>query len=43
MTLSVRLQHAFPGFDLDVEFDAPPGLTVLFGRGAMDIGLAVSD
>ena len=32
MTLSVRLQHAFPGFDLDVEFDAPPGLTVLFGR-----------
>ena len=32
MTLSVALQHAFEGFELDVEFEAPPGLTVLFGR-----------
>lgn len=32
MSLSVRLTHAFPGFALDVAFDAPPGLTVLFGR-----------
>lgn len=32
MTLSVRLEHAFPGFALDVAFDAPPGVTVLFGR-----------
>lgn len=31
MTLSVTLRHGFPGFDLDVSFDAPPGLTVLFG------------
>lgn len=31
MTLSVALRHSFPGFDLDVAFDAPPGLTVLFG------------
>ncbi|MBI1220887.1 MAG: molybdenum ABC transporter ATP-binding protein [Rhodobacteraceae bacterium] len=32
MTLSVTLQHAFAGFTLDVAFEAPPGLTVLFGR-----------
>ena len=32
MTLSVRLRHAFPGFALDVAFEAPPGLTALFGR-----------
>ncbi len=32
MTLSVRLKHAFPGFTLDLAFDAPPGLTALFGR-----------
>ncbi|MSU90417.1 molybdenum ABC transporter ATP-binding protein [Rhodobacteraceae bacterium 2CG4] len=32
MTLSVRLAHDFPGFALDVAFDAPPGVTVLFGR-----------
>lgn len=32
MTLSVSLRHAFPGFDLDVDFEAPPGITVLFGR-----------
>ncbi len=32
MTLSVRLRHQLPGFALDVDFEAPPGLTVLFGR-----------
>ena len=32
MTLSVSLQHRFPGFTLDVAFDAPPGITALFGR-----------
>ena len=32
MTLSVTLRHAFAGFALDVAFDAPPGLTALFGR-----------
>lgn len=32
MTLSVRLRHAFGGFTLDVAFDAPPGITALFGR-----------
>jgi molybdate transport system ATP-binding protein len=32
MTLEVRLKHAFAGFDLDVAFSAPPGLTCLFGR-----------
>ena len=31
MTLAVRLEHAFPGFELDVAFEAPPGITVLFG------------
>lgn len=31
MSLSVRLTHALPGFTLDVAFDAPPGITVLFG------------
>lgn len=31
MTLSVRLRHALPGFDLDIDFQVPPGLTVLFG------------
>lgn len=30
--ISVRLQHAFGGFTLDVAFDAPSGVTVLFGR-----------
>lgn len=29
--LSAALTHRFPGFDLDVTFDAPPGVTVLFG------------
>lgn len=32
MSLSVALKHQFPGFALDVAFDAPPGLTALFGR-----------
>jgi molybdate transport system ATP-binding protein len=32
MTLAVSLKHAFPGFSLDIQFDAPPGITVLFGR-----------
>lgn len=32
MTLSVALRHSFSGFELDVGFEAPPGLTVLFGR-----------
>ncbi|GLS88170.1 molybdenum import ATP-binding protein ModC [Cypionkella aquatica] len=32
MTLSVALNHQFPGFTLDVNFVAPPGLTALFGR-----------
>ncbi|WP_120631607.1 molybdenum ABC transporter ATP-binding protein [Ruegeria sp. EL01] len=32
MSLSVRLQHRLPGIDLDISFDAPPGVTVLFGR-----------
>ncbi len=31
MTLSVALGHRFPGFTLDVNFTAPPGLTALFG------------
>ncbi|EPX86933.1 molybdenum ABC transporter ATP-binding protein [Salipiger mucosus] len=32
MTLSVDLQHRLGEFALDVAFEAPPGLTVLFGR-----------
>ncbi|MBC7738478.1 MAG: molybdenum ABC transporter ATP-binding protein [Candidatus Saccharibacteria bacterium] len=32
MTLSVRLTHRFPGFTLDVAFDAAVGVTALFGR-----------
>ncbi|WP_209598555.1 molybdenum ABC transporter ATP-binding protein [Ruegeria sp. HKCCSP351] len=32
MSLSVRLHHQLPGIDLEVSFDAPPGVTVLFGR-----------
>ncbi len=31
MSLSVRVRHALRGFDLDVDFEAPPGVTVLFG------------
>ncbi|MGZ2257270.1 molybdenum ABC transporter ATP-binding protein [Roseobacter sp. A03A-229] len=32
MTLSVALQHRFESFDLDITFEAPAGVTVLFGR-----------
>lgn len=32
MTLSVNLSHRFGDFALDVAFEAPPGVTVLFGR-----------
>ncbi len=32
MSLSVRLHHRFPSFTLDATFDAPPGVTALFGR-----------
>ena len=32
MTLSVTLGHQFAGFTLDVAFDAPRGVTALFGR-----------
>ncbi|SDH41275.1 molybdenum ABC transporter ATP-binding protein [Alloyangia pacifica] len=32
MTLSVALQHRFGGFNLDARFEAPAGITVLFGR-----------
>lgn len=30
--LEVRLKHQFPGFTLDVAFEAPMGVTALFGR-----------
>jgi molybdate transport system ATP-binding protein len=32
MSLEVRLRHAFGAFTLDVAFNAPQGITVLFGR-----------
>jgi len=32
MTLTVQVKHAFPGFTLDAQFDAPAGVTALFGR-----------
>lgn len=32
MTLSVTLRHRFEGFTLDAAFEAPPGVTALFGR-----------
>ena len=32
MTVSVSLQHRFAGFTLDAAFDAPAGVTALFGR-----------
>lgn len=32
MTLSVRVRHGFAAFSLDVAFEAPRGITVLFGR-----------
>lgn len=31
MTLQITIAHAFKGFDLDVDIEAPPGVTVLFG------------
>lgn len=31
MSLSVALRHRLPGLTLDVAFDAPPGVTALFG------------
>ncbi|HHX91862.1 MAG TPA: ATP-binding cassette domain-containing protein, partial [Paracoccus sp.] len=31
MSLQLRLQHRFEGFSLDVDLEAPPGVTVLFG------------
>ncbi|NHF72277.1 molybdenum ABC transporter ATP-binding protein [Paracoccus xiamenensis] len=32
MSLSVQIKHDFPGFALDVDFTAGPGVTALFGR-----------
>jgi molybdate transport system ATP-binding protein len=32
MSLSVTMQHRFDGLELDVAFEAPGGITVLFGR-----------
>ncbi|NGM47177.1 molybdenum ABC transporter ATP-binding protein [Rhodobacter sp. SGA-6-6] len=32
MTLSVSLSHSFGGFRLEAAFEAPPGVTALFGR-----------
>jgi molybdate transport system ATP-binding protein len=31
MTLRIKVQHAFTGFDLDVDLDLPQGVSVLFG------------
>ena len=31
MTLQIAVRHSFPGFELDVDLSAPPGVTVLFG------------
>lgn len=32
MTLSIALQHRFGDFALQAAFEAPPGVTALFGR-----------
>ena len=32
MTLSAHIRHRFGTFDLDVAFDAGPGITALFGQ-----------
>ncbi len=32
MSLSVNLRHQLAGIEVQVSFDAPPGITVLFGR-----------
>ncbi len=37
MSLSVHIRHRLEGFDLEVDFDAPSGLTALFG-GASGTG-----
>jgi molybdate transport system ATP-binding protein len=31
MTLTLAVRHRFPGFEIDVDVEAPPGVTVLFG------------
>ena len=31
MTLALQVRHRFAGFELDVDVEAPPGVTVLFG------------
>ena len=31
MTLSIQVRHRYPGFEIDVDVAAPPGVTVLFG------------
>ncbi len=31
MTLTLALRHAFPGFSMDLAFEAPAGVTALFG------------
>lgn len=45
MTLSVDIRHQFPGFKLDIAFDAGSGVTALFGRsgsGKSTIAQAIS-
>lgn len=45
MTLKVNIQHRFPGIELDISFDAGPGVTALFGRsgaGKSTIAQAIS-
>ena len=32
MTLSFQMRHSFPGLVLDIGFEAPRGITALFGR-----------
>ena len=32
MNLSLDIRHSLPGFTLDVQFDAPSGITALFGK-----------
>lgn len=32
MSLCVSIRHRFPGFDLNVAFEAPPGVTAIFGQ-----------
>ena len=45
MRLQVAIRHAFDGFELDIAFDAGPGVTALFGRsgaGKTTIVIAVA-